>query len=219
MNREEEEKLEIAKEIGMNGYIRAKSDESQFKETVKEIIAMNFKSVAQKDITKFLTKIVWDKNRYYHVLADGSKQLGDALIFSIMASVVVSIVFSSAILACGGDPEFNAVTFCISFFSMLIFIWGGIYIHGFAKCHVASASLSEYSDDMPYDAFLTVKEAEKRGVTNFKIYYQCMPDKHVRSIRIHGYSVITGVYNGVECLIFAWNDGKINTPDQEKHEL
>ena len=80
----------------------------------------------------------------------------------------------------------------------------------YVKCEVKSMNLSSWKDNIPYGGLLAVKEAEQKGISGFRIYYPAKRSIEDRVIeRIKNDPVITGMYNGVECQIFAWDDRNV----------
>ena len=100
---------------------------------------------------------------------------------------------------------------------MLLSITGGILlamatlgclISCIRKVRIGGMFLSNWTDELPCGALLALKEAKEAGVVgmgydgSYQIYYPKVEE------RLKADPVITGMYKGIEVVIFAWDDSK-----------
>ena len=236
-----QEKLEIARELGLTGYIsaqEAKVAEAKAKEereaVIQELTAMKFKPITMKEIGGYFPKWKW---------VVGLKDNGIApIFFGFGVFVTVSLVFSLI----------NTPVFPYVFYAAIcgFIVAGGVSAIDLKKVQIASMPLSDWRDELPRGALLAVKEAKERGVVGKTIMqskqvflgdikelnpngilysngprsYSMVSEEVDRGYtiyyprlasrqRLQGDPVITGLYKGVEVEIFAWDDHKIRPED------
>ena len=200
-----QEKLEIARELGLMGYVsaqEAKVAEARAKEereaVIQELTAMKFKPITVKEIANYFPK--WAFGWSF----DPQTPLG-------MFLVGISCGVSAGIYDYSHGQYVWPVVVC--------FIIGGaigLGLEGLLGCirrvQIASMPLSKWTDELPRGALLALKEAKEAGVVahnygSYTIYYPRL------EARLKGDPVITGLYKGVEVEIFAWDDKKIRPED------
>lgn len=193
-----EEKIKLAREIGLTRWADVKADDAARETAEKAYIAqmssMNFKPVTQAEIETMLVKRVF--KAFYH---EGGFFMG--LFGWAAASTVATLIFYG--MSCGMNDPKQWLLATAGWASLVGFI--SFLGCSFPKTRVAVKMLSEWKDNLPYGALLAVKEAKDKGLTHFKIYFPKLEE------RVKADPVITGVGVGreTEFMIFAWDDSKI----------
>lgn len=215
-----EEKLVLARELNLDGYVIGKAAEEESKkeakdkeEAIKELTSMKFKPLTEKDFRFFpkfkLVKLI--RNEWDMPIVLKSFFCSFFGFFGLMVSLLIMKKF---------NIKNNNVAYFGSVTSYLLSIGVATFFHyfRFAEVNVASMPLSLWRDELPYGAFLAIKEAKNAGIKGvnvisaytgnmidigYKIYYPKAEE------RVKADPIITGMYKGVEVVIFAWDDSKV----------
>lgn len=192
-----EEKEILADELGLKGltqYIyeqkRDHEREIENKSAIKVLTEMKFKVISEKELKDMLCK----KRIWYP--SDKAEQLTGSLVTMFMAF----FGFTCAHFAPGNTSHYIELSlfFTTCFFGILSLMLC------FNKPDLKVQRLYEWKNNIPYGALLAVKEAREKGIGNFYIYYPAKLNK-----RYNTDPAITGFYNGVQVLVFAWDDDKV----------
>ncbi len=187
-----EEKMELAKELGLYSYHKEKLAQKETKITINDLTSMNFKPISQKEIQKKL------RGLYFHGF-DTSEEWAQVLIFS---GIAVAVLIGGTMWATG-QHNVAKILWMVCLFGVLV----PISISMFRMSTIKDMLLISWSDEIPYGALLAVKEAKEKGIKDFRIYYPTRSE--YLPIRIIADPIITGKKNSIEVEIFAWDDSKI----------
>lgn len=183
MNRTQE-KLELAKELGLNTwYFDKELSKQKVAQEVEKLTGMNFKVITNTEIDKRLRRIVW--HGWMHTFDMFWVPLFIGGFFCVLFAGISNSIF----------PLFLPGLFLVAYLFSC-----------FAKTVVSSEHLSNWEGNLPYGALLAVKEAKANGISDFWISYPKYQKKHTRVLAD---PIIYGHLNGVMIEVFAWDDGKI----------
>ena len=186
-----EEKLKLAEELGIEGYVQTQKQalkdaiaKEERDAVIQELTSMKWKPLT-KDSFKFFPSFVFDWKSFQLGPFETGGNRGFFMLLSYIAFPLAPIGLLLALVGC------------------------------LRRVNIASMPLSEWKDDLPYGALLAVKEAKENGVTklthwgnDFRIYYP-----RLEARRVNADPIITGLYKGIEVEIFAWDDRKIRPED------
>lgn len=196
-----DEKLKLAEELGIEQYLKTRKLEQIKKEAVNELTGMKFNPITQNEIEAKITNYIWDWK---------SLNTSERLPAIILSTFIFGVVaFINYII-----PEIARIPMHIP-----AAIWMTIITITTLSCYRKTVMredwISSWKDELPYGAFLAIKEAKEKGIDGFygkgrtdsyKIYYPVLASSRDR---LKADPVITGLYKGVEVEIFAWDDSKV----------
>lgn len=190
-----QEKLELAKELGLTEYVRSKENIARKKAAVAELSKMSFKPV-DEDTFKFFPKWVfkWHGNVFFQ--------------FFIGIPGIVFLLSGFFAKNLRGLSNQDTMLLSITGGILLAMATLGCLISCIRKVRIGGMFLSNWTDELPCGALLALKEAKEAGVVgmgydgSYQIYYPKVEE------RLKADPVITGMYKGIEVVIFAWDDSK-----------
>lgn len=195
-----EEKIELAKQLCLKGYVRAKEEEKAVKKAIRDLTGMSFKPISEGEIEKKITSRVWDFNSFR------TSEARSAALSASTASFVC--IFVIALFYGYLGQAWKALAVYPVFLLVLL-------ASCYRKTKVQDMYICEWQEELPYGALLAMKEAKEKGVAGvrglgpemYKIYYPVYASSIDR--RVKEDPVIVGYFNGVLVEIFAWDDSKI----------
>lgn len=191
-----QEKLELAKGLGLNGYQSFKETEAKNKadaiekaQTIKELTSMSFKPIG-KDTFKFFPK--WKWVGFKKAMNDGGWPLRKVTVGNMRLAewkdelpygALLAVVEAKKAGVFGHKPEAS---------------WSSIMNRMLANMYSPMIGIPVIVDK-------NKEEVKKEVVENldYKIYFPQIEQ------RIKADPIITGIYKGVEVEIFAWDDSKV----------
>ena len=207
-----EEKLKLAEELGIEGYVQAQKQalkdaiaKEEREAVIKELTGMKWRPLTE-DSFKFFPKRKFVNRGWFSE---------PGFLFGLILSTIPMFLLTAFlnIMRTNGWVFSGTVTLCVLSCSFIAELLTHI-----RRVQVSSMPLSEWKDDLPYGALLAVKEAKGSGVvgvpmwksmgSGFKIYYPRLEQR-----RVNADPIITGLYKGIEVEIFAWDDKKIRPED------
>lgn len=204
-----EEKVGIARELGLAGYIKTKERAAQDALIAKELTKMSFKPISDEEIEKKICHRVWD---WGTIEVDSDAYA--AWIGTPTIVLLTSMIITSSIQYWEGFKRTIFIGLPIYFLLL-----GLAFLSCYRRTKVKTIPICQWRDELPYGALLAMKEAREAGIAGMDGYDSPIDDPSRYQIHYPGYAssfdrvkadpVITGLYKGVQVEIFAWDDRKV----------
>lgn len=185
-----DEKIALAKEIGMNDWA---DHVTRVRQEVALLTNLKFKPINEAAIRKMLCK-----GRVFRAFHNE-----EGVITTMVTGGVGSLV--SVMLAAA--VPLHPLEAMLSGLAITAFICLTIFLFcSFPKIALDWKFLTDWKHNIPYGALLAVKEAKAADISTFRVYYPV-----VESRRVMADPVITGRLRNSDqdLMIFAWDDGKV----------
>lgn len=196
-----EEKVELAKELGLDYWASTQQKEIDKKRTVNDLTAMKMPVVNETLVKALLGHgtVRLDLKKSFQAFLDAlPESVGVAMAIMLFGALIGTLV-----ALVGSARSMNIVWFyiCLPLFAMLA-LAATFVLTGFEEIEVKSSPLKIWDKELPYGAMLAVKEAKKNGLKEFTIWYPTL-------MKPKSDPIITAEKNGVMVQVFAWNLGEI----------
>lgn len=193
-----EEKIALAKELGLKGYV-------QMKEEIKILTELKFKPITHEEIAK--------KIESFYVRFELNEFSLQVLFFSGLVFFLTTF-FGTAYFDTTQAPDWPALKAFLgglrlaSFIAAIPLVVGliSLFVH---RSRSKTMALSSWKEELPYGALLATKEAVAKGIKDLHIAYPVTATRHAEETRIKADPVIYGYIGNNMVEIFAWDDSKI----------
>ncbi len=200
-----QEKMALAKELGLSSYVRAKETETKLKKEIEELTSMQFKVITEDEISKMLRKPYW------HGVDRSSDGLQFWTFIVLLVGTLSAFLMPVAVLTKTPDLFTTGAYFKLVGVIELsvIAFWGlGVLFTCVRVAQVCKMPLNSWGWELPYGALLAVKEAKSKGLEDFEVYYPSRNNYYDR-ILLKLDPVLTSKKAGKLLEIFSWDEGKI----------
>jgi hypothetical protein len=178
-----EEKIKLAKAVGLKTW-------AKMREEVKSLTSLKFKSITLKEIEdKICNKRVFFSNELL-----------------LQSPIIILAIPITVAVFCASPTAYGPIALLTPTLLFVLCVFGFCAFRCFHKYYLELVDLNDWTDDMPYGAFLALKEAKEAGLGNFVIYY---PSTGIT--RVKADPVIVGYLKNNKTMleVFAWDDGKV----------
>lgn len=196
------EKLELAREIGLTGYVQSLQQELD-KNEIMSSTSLKFKPTTRKEVNSKLPK-------WCLTMSSDNDSKGSVFGGSFAVSCIACLIFGGLIpmiIEIKNKPLANHFSVWSLIVIGCLFIAFTFWYNFVQKLRINSSGIGEngsWKEALPKGAMLAIKEAKEIGMGNFEIHY---PIKD--GIRINLDPIITAIYKGVMFEVFHWKDGII----------
>lgn len=189
------DKEKLAEELGMRSYVREAVNKREVAEEIKKLTDMKFKVTTSE---KVVAKIMAPFHKKYAIKMSVIVSLVIAGGLSAVVAMVYGCAMKNPLVAVGGAVAFAAALF---FTNRTV---GIAEKHG--QLRVDSKPIELWDFEMPMGGMLAIKEAQAKGIGNFRVHYPTYSSRMQELLRED--PIITGMKGDLMVEVFYWDAGR-----------